>query len=169
MTYLAPPVFKKPKQPTKPSRPQQTQLYRPKIRHSHTHQVEKNYAKRSGNLKQFPSSKQASSSTKFWSTLPTASPTTSRHSSGRKVGPFCRTMGRTDRQQMDPLYCLKRVQDHIQVNSSPIGCSDKSDSTVLPIIARRDPRTSQEMGSGKGTESGNSWFLLSHITSAGFY
>ena len=30
VTYLAPPVFKRLKQPTKPSRPQQTQLYRSK-------------------------------------------------------------------------------------------------------------------------------------------
>ena len=65
VTYPAPPVFKRPKQPTKPSRPQQMQSYRPK---SPTHSYSskrKEYAKRSGNQKQFPSSKQASSSTKF--------------------------------------------------------------------------------------------------------
>ena len=30
-------------------------------------------------------------------------------SSGRKVGPFCGTMGRIDRQQVGPFYCPKRV------------------------------------------------------------
>ena len=38
-TYLAPPVSKRPKQPTKPYRPQQMQPYKPKIRHYHSHQV----------------------------------------------------------------------------------------------------------------------------------
>ena len=35
----------------------------PNVRHNHTHQVKRNYAKRKGNQKQFPSSKQASSLT----------------------------------------------------------------------------------------------------------
>ena len=104
VTYPAPPVFKRPKQPTKPSRPQQTQLYRPKSQTQSYSSNRKEYANRSGNQKQFPSSKQASSSTKFWRpTLSTASPTTSRHSSGRKIGPFCGTMGRIDNQQVGPL------------------------------------------------------------------
>ena len=47
---------------------------------------------------------------------------------------------------MGPNYRSKRVQDPIQVSSSPIGCSDKSDSIFLPVIARRDRRTSQETG-----------------------
>ena len=55
----------------------------------------------------------------------------SRHSSGRKVGPFCGTMGRIDRQQVGPLYHLKWVQDPIKVSSSPIGCSDISSSPLL--------------------------------------
>ena len=65
VTYLAPPVFKRPKQPTKPSRPQQTQPYRPKSQTQSYSSNRKEYAKRSGNQKWFPSSKQASSSTKF--------------------------------------------------------------------------------------------------------
>ena len=106
--------------------------------------------------------------------LPTASPTMSRHSSVRKVDPFCGTIGRIDRQQVDPLYPSKRFLDPIQVSSSPIACSDKSDSIhpshPTPVITRRDCKTSQETGSGKGTESGNSWFLLHDITtSADFY
>ena len=50
--------------------------------------------KRSSNSKQFPSSKQASSSTKFWKpVLSTACPTLSRYPSGRKVGPLYETWG----------------------------------------------------------------------------
>ena len=67
VTYPAPPVFKRSKQPTKPSRPQQTQPYRPKSQTQSYSSNRKEYARRSGNQKQFPSSKQASSSTKFWS------------------------------------------------------------------------------------------------------
>ena len=99
-------------------------------------------------------------------TFSTASHTTSRHSSGRKVGPFCGTMGRIDRQQVGPLYHLKWVQDPIQVSSSPIGCSDISESIFLPVIARRDSTTSQELGNGKGMESRNSRFLFPAIPSA---
>ena len=62
---------------------------------------------------------------------------------------------------MDPLYSSKRVQDPIQVISSLIGCSDRSD-LISSLIARRDRKTSQEMGSG------NSLFLLPDITSAKF-
>ena len=43
-------------------------------------------------------------------------------------------MGRIDRQQMDPLYRLKRVQDPIQVSSYPIDCSEKSDSIFPPLF-----------------------------------
>ena len=97
VTCPTPPVFKRPKQPTKFSRPQQMQSYRPKSQTQSYSSNRKEYAKRSGNQKQFTSSKQASSSTKYWCpTLSTASPTRSRHSSGRKVGPFCGTMGRID-------------------------------------------------------------------------
>ena len=53
-------------------------------------------------------------------------------------------MGRIDRQKVGPLYRPKRVQDPIQVSSSPIGSSDKSESIFLPVIARKDRRASQE-------------------------
>ena len=75
-------------------------------------------------------------------------------------------MGRIDRQQVGPLYRPKRVQDLVQVGSSPIGSSDKSESIFLPVIMRRDWRTSQETGSGKGTDSGNSRLLFPAIPSA---
>ena len=65
VTYPAPPVFKRPKQPTEPSRPKQMQPYRPKRQTQSYSSSRKEYAKRSGNPKQFPSSKQASSSTKL--------------------------------------------------------------------------------------------------------
>ena len=67
-------------------------------------------------------------------------------------------MGKIDRQQVGPLCRPKRVQNPIQVSSSLIGCSDKAESIFLPIIARRNRRASQETGSGKGSESGNSRF-----------
>ena len=70
----------------------------------------------------------------------------------------------TDNKWVDPLYRPKRVQDPIQVSSSPIGCSDKAESIFLPVIARRNRRT-QETGSGKGSESGNSQFLFPAIPS----
>ena len=159
MTYPAPPAFKRPKQPSKPSRPQQSSSFRPKGQIKLYPSNRKDYAKRSRNQKHFSSSKQASSSTKFWSpTLSTAGPTTSRYSSVRKVGPFCGTMGRTDEQQVSPLYRPKRVQDPIQVSSSLIGCSDKFESIFLPVVTRRNRGSSQKTGSGKGSESGNSSF-----------
>ena len=65
VTYLAPPAFKRPKQPAKPSRPQRSQSFRPKSQTKSHSSNRKEYAKRIGNQKQFPSSKQASSSTKF--------------------------------------------------------------------------------------------------------
>ena len=65
MTYAAPPAFKRPKQPAKPSRPQQKQSFRSKSQRKSHSSNRKEYAKRSWNQKQFPSSKQASSSTKF--------------------------------------------------------------------------------------------------------
>ena len=65
VAYPAPPVFKRQKQPPKPSRPQQTQPYRPKSQTQSYSSSRKEYAKRSENQKQFPSSKQASSFTKF--------------------------------------------------------------------------------------------------------
>ena len=69
-------------------------------------------------------------------------------------------MGRIDKRQVGPLYRPKQVQDPIQVSSSPFGSSHKSESIFLPVTTRRDQRTSQETGSGKGTESGNSQLLF---------
>ena len=57
VTCPTPPVFKRPKQPTKFSRPQQTQSYRPKSQTQSYSSNRKEYAKRSGNQKQFSSSK----------------------------------------------------------------------------------------------------------------
>ena len=65
VTYQTPTVFKRPKQPTKFSRPQQTQSYRPKSQTQSYSSNKKEYAKSNGNQKQFPTSKQASSSTKY--------------------------------------------------------------------------------------------------------
>ena len=65
VTYPAPPVFKRPKQPTKFSRPQQMQSYRSKNQTQSYSSNKKEYAKRGGNQKQFPSSKKASPSTKY--------------------------------------------------------------------------------------------------------
>ena len=54
VAYLAPPVFKRPKQPNKPSRPKQIQPYRPKSQTQSYSSSKKDYTKRSGNSKQFP-------------------------------------------------------------------------------------------------------------------
>ena len=55
----------------------------------------KDFPKRSNNMRQFPSSKPASSSTKIWKpTLSSAYLTMSRYSSGRKIGPVCGTVRR---------------------------------------------------------------------------
>ena len=113
--------------------------------------------KRSSNSKQFLSSKMASSSTKLWKpTLSTASLTESGHSSGRNNG-------KIDRQQTGPLYCSRRFQDTIQVDSSFIVSSNKTESIFLTVASRRDRQPSPERGSGKGTKSGNSQFLFPDI------
>ena len=65
-------------------------------------------------------------------------------------------MGRIHRQQMGPLYCTTWFQDTIQQNSSLVVCSNQNESILLPVYQRRDGNHSQETGSGKGTESGNS-------------
>ena len=72
------------------------QLYRSKNQsQSFMSNTKKDFPKRSNNIKQFPSSKHVSSSTKFWKPiLSTAYPTTPRFSSGRKIGLLCGTMGR---------------------------------------------------------------------------
>ena len=116
-------------------------------------------------MKQFPASKHASSSKKFWKpTLSTACLTTPRYSSGRKIGPLCWTMGRINTQQTGPLYRSRQFQDTIQINSPSFVISSKSESVFLPIIMRRDFTTSPEMGSGKGTRYRNSRFLLPTIS-----
>ena len=152
--YLAPPVFKR--QPIKPSRPKsQTQSYLSRKRI-----ILRGVALQSSspplNLPHPPQSSE---------TLSTAHLATARYSSGRKVGPLCGTMGRTDRQQMGPFYRPKWFQDTIQVNSSCFGSSNKSESIFLPVVTRRDCRTSPKTGSGKGTGSGNFRLLFPAISS----
>ena len=72
-------------------------------------------------------------------------------------------MGKIDRQQMGPLYCSRRFQDAIQVESSLIVSSNKAESIFLTVTSRRDRHPTPEMGSGKGTKSGNSRFLFRDI------
>ena len=65
-SYSALKSFKIPKLPNKQSRPKQSQTYRSKTQtQSFTSGTRKDFNKRSSNSKQFPSSKQASSATKF--------------------------------------------------------------------------------------------------------
>ena len=65
-SYSASGVFKRPTQLNKSSRPKQSQLYRSKTQNqSFTSGTRKDFSKRSSITKQFPSSKHASSSTKF--------------------------------------------------------------------------------------------------------
>ena len=64
---------------------------------------------------------------------------------------------------MCPLYRTKRIQDTIHQNSSFVICSDQNESILLPVSQRRDRKSSQQTGSGKGTESGNSRLLFPHI------
>ena len=75
-------------------------------------------------------------------------------------------MGGNNRQQMGPLYRTKRIQDTIHQNSSFVICSDQNESILLPVSQRRDRKSSQQTGSGKGTESGNSRLLLPDIPCA---
>ena len=74
-------------------------------------------------------------------------------------------MGGNNRQQMGPLYRTKRIQDTIHQNSSFVICSDQNES-ILPVSQRRDRKSSQQTGSGKGTESGNSPLLFPDIPCA---
>ena len=71
---------------------------------------------------------------------------------GWKIGPLCGIMGKIDRQQMGPLYCSKRFQDTIQVNSSAIVSSDKIE---LIFFSRK--------GQWKGYKIGNSQLLFPPI------
>ena len=77
--------------------------------------------------------------------------------------PICGKMGGNNRQQMGPLYRTKRIQDTIHQNSSFVICSDQNESILLPVSQRRDRKSSQQTGSGKGTESGNSQLLFPDI------
>ena len=67
---------------------------------------------------------------------------------------------------MGPLYRTKRIQDTIHQNSSFVICSDQNESILLPVSQRRDQKSSQQTGSGKGTESGNSRLLFPDIPCA---
>ena len=61
---------------------------------------------------------------------------------------------------MGPLYRTTQIQDTIHQNSSFDICSDQNESILLPVSQRRDRKPSQQTGSGKGTESGNSRLLF---------
>ena len=67
---------------------------------------------------------------------------------------------------MGPLYRTKRIQDTIHPNSSFVICSDQNESFLLPVSQRRDRKSSQQTGSGKGTESGNFRLLFPDIPCA---
>ena len=67
---------------------------------------------------------------------------------------------------MGPLYRTKHFQDTIHQNSSFVICSDQNESILLPVSQRRDRKSSQQTGSGKGTESGNSRLLFPDIPCA---
>ena len=75
-------------------------------------------------------------------------------------------MGGNNRQQMGPLYRKKRIQDTIHQNSSFVICSNQKESILLPVSQRRDQKPSQQRGSGKGTEFGNSRLLFPDIPCA---
>ena len=130
-----------------------------KVKQNHIHQIEKSMRREAGIKSSSPPLNKPHLPQNPGPTLSTASPATPRHSRGRKVGPFCGTMGRIDRQQVGPLYRPKQVQDPIQVSAN------KSESIFLPVIARRNRGASWEMGSEKGSESGNFQFLFPESTS----
>ena len=157
-------AFKIPKYPAKQttSRPKPTQSYRSKnIPQSSSSHIKKDNIKRTGNIRQFPSSKPASSSARLWRpALSTACSSARGHSSGRTIGPFCGKKGGNNRQQMGPFYRTKRIQDTIHQNSSFVICSDQNESILLLVSQRRDRKSSQQTGSGKGTEYGNSRLLF---------
>ena len=67
---------------------------------------------------------------------------------------------------MGPLYRTTRIQDTIQQNSSFVFCSDQNESILLPVYQRRDRKPSQQTGSGKSTESGNSRLLFPDLPSS---
>ena len=63
---------------------------------------------------------------------------------------------------MGPLYRPKQIQDPLQVSSSLIGCSDKIES-IFPLLREEIAELLKKGVSGKGSESGNSQFLLPDI------
>ena len=65
---------------------------------------------------------------------------------------------------MGPLYRSRRFQNIVQVNFPSIISLDKSESIFFPVTGTRDHGSSREMGSGKGTRSGNSWLLFLAIS-----
>ena len=75
-------------------------------------------------------------------------------------------MGGNNRQQIGPLYRTKRIQDTIHQNSSFVISSDQNESILLPFSQRKDRKPSQQTGSGKGRESGNSRLLFPDIPCA---
>ena len=85
---------------------------------------------------------------------------------GGRLAHFVEKMGGNYRQQMDPLYRTTRNQDTIQQNSPFVICSDQNESILLPVSQRRDRKPSQQMVSGKGTESGNSRLLFPDLPSS---
>ena len=64
------------------------------------------------------------------------------------------------RQQMGPLCCATQFQDTLHQNSSLVVCSSQNESVFLTVTLRGNQNPSQEMGSGKGTGSVNSWLLF---------
>ena len=72
-------------------------------------------------------------------------------------------MTRTDNKRVLSIVRNGFRVPYIQISSSSFGSSDKSESIFLPILTRRDHRTSPKTGSGKGTSSGNSQFLFPAI------
>ena len=152
VTYPAPPVFKRSKQPTKPSRPQQTQPYRPK---SQTQSYSNRNMLREVEIRNGypPLSK-------------------SHHPQNSEVQPFLLpVLPRPDipvggrlahfvehwEESTDNKWILSIVRNGFKIpfkSVPPLSVVLINLSIVLPVIARRDSRTSQETGSGKSTESG---------------
>ena len=67
---------------------------------------------------------------------------------------------------MGPLCHTSQFEDTIQQNSFLVVCSNQNESVLLPVYQRRDWKPSQEMGSGKATESGNSRLLFPDLSSS---
>ena len=120
----------------------------------------KDFSKSSSNVKQFPSSKPALSSTKFWKpTFPLPILPCPDIPMGGRLARFMEQWGELT------LYRPGRFQDPIQFTSPTVYSSDSSKSVFLPIIKRRNWNgTSPEMGSRKSTWSGNSGLLLPAIS-----